>query len=279
MEHSHLSIEVCEHIIDCCYIGDPTWAPRMEYEALRACALTCSAWVFRARYILYRHIWLRTSRTPDLLERTLQATPHLGDYVRRLTVGDPRFRMISIGRVPEYISFSRGIFLRCFTNLRSLNVFNIPFLPLPPHYHHLLRKFRVTELRISFQDVCKTKGTTAEYFRLIWALPELRFCEVWSPQLPSANMQEIDTHAVTTIETGLVTGEWKNRQVCRNLDHLILHFCPGTEKVCSCICIPYLDEFGAHGLHYLEQVQISHFPAKGGIWAVCSPPRTSYRAV
>ncbi|KAI0771100.1 hypothetical protein BD413DRAFT_550896 [Trametes elegans] len=58
--------------------------PNVQRPALRALALTCSAWLPRARAHLYRSVALYDARAMELFFRTLAANPRLGALVRSL---------------------------------------------------------------------------------------------------------------------------------------------------------------------------------------------------
>lgn len=64
MDSSRLPIELCERVIDVAG-GEPWRGPsggRVDYAALRACALVCRAWSPRARHNLFFRVGLRTAR-------------------------------------------------------------------------------------------------------------------------------------------------------------------------------------------------------------------------
>ena len=218
MEHARLPIQLCELIIDCSYHDvDNAWSCTYtpEYATLTACALACSDWVPRARRNLYRHVWLRHPRTPDLLERTLISTPYLGGFVRRLTVGSGA-ALQHTGSL-QYISFARATFLRLFAHVQRLRL-NVTFQHYPPQYHcHLLRKFPITEVRLTARDFAK--GSLLAGYRLLWSLPKLEVCERWEPHVSS----EYDIDRELDVVEALAEKREKHG-ICKNLSHLILRF-------------------------------------------------------
>ena len=60
MEDARLPIEICEFIIDSCYVdadvSESMFTPLREYVVLGACALTCTGWIPQTRSTLYRHV-------------------------------------------------------------------------------------------------------------------------------------------------------------------------------------------------------------------------------
>ncbi|RPD63495.1 hypothetical protein L227DRAFT_561608 [Lentinus tigrinus ALCF2SS1-6] len=216
-----LPIEVCEHIIDSCYVEHAVFESPL-YDTLRACALVCSGWVFRARLNLYYHVWLRGPLTPDLLERTLNSIPHLGYLIHVLTVGVPEVKPTA-----PYISFARGTFLRLFTNVKYL-ILNGNLHEYPPRYRQLLRKFPITVLKLAYQDFLRP-GSIVNDFKLIWSLPSLRACQIWSwPDYLYAGETERINREVDIVEALVATRE--KLGICQNLSHLSLHYAVELER-------------------------------------------------
>ncbi|RPD63504.1 hypothetical protein L227DRAFT_391923 [Lentinus tigrinus ALCF2SS1-6] len=215
MQNARLPIELCELIIDYCYIETveshhaEDWVVYPRYAALLACSLTCSDWLPRAHRNLYRHIWLRSSRTADLLERTLTSMPRLGPLVLELTVG--------ARSTSNYISFARATFVRLLENIRYLHLHWMSQYH-PPQYHRRLHPFPITELFIHFRSL--ETGYILGDLWLIWSLPELRSCDILFPYGPGRS--EHFSRAVHMAETLIAQREESGVCICKNLHQLRL---------------------------------------------------------
>ncbi|TBU48207.1 hypothetical protein BD309DRAFT_349032 [Dichomitus squalens] len=73
---ARLPFELSDYIIDFLH---------NDAKALKACALTCQAWVPAARFHLFRTIVLKTANSTTAFRRLLDKSPSLGLYVRELT--------------------------------------------------------------------------------------------------------------------------------------------------------------------------------------------------
>ena len=75
MENARLPLEICEFIIDSCYVdadvSESMFTPLREYVVLGACALTCTGWISQTPRTLHGHIWIHRPHNLDLLERTI----------------------------------------------------------------------------------------------------------------------------------------------------------------------------------------------------------------
>ncbi|RPD68376.1 hypothetical protein L226DRAFT_527263 [Lentinus tigrinus ALCF2SS1-7] len=148
--------------------------------------------------------------------------PHLGYLIHVLTVGVPEVKPTA-----PYISFARGTFLRLFTNVKYL-ILNGNLHEYPPRYRQLLRKFPITVLKLAYQDFLRP-GSVVNDFKLIWSLPGLRACQIWSwPDYLDAGETERINREVNMVEALVATRE--KLGICQNLSHLSLHYAVGLER-------------------------------------------------
>ena len=71
-----LPLELSDYIID--FLHD-------DAKALKACSLTCQAWVPAARFHLFRAVAVKTASNTSSFQRLLDRSPSLGLYVRELS--------------------------------------------------------------------------------------------------------------------------------------------------------------------------------------------------
>ncbi|KAI0706026.1 hypothetical protein C8T65DRAFT_234472 [Cerioporus squamosus] len=91
MQNSRLPIELCELVIDLIPDPQPWWEfPRSWFgarpETLVKYTSVCSAWLPRARLVLYHSIRFRTPSQVDLFIRTITENPSLANMVRELVI-------------------------------------------------------------------------------------------------------------------------------------------------------------------------------------------------
>ena len=157
-----LPLEVLEHVIDCLGAGnDFGLYPSTYCRTLRACSLTCSAWLPRSRRHLYRRVLFHNSDYIPMFSRTVCQQPHLGALVEAVWVD---------GRVgTQYLPFAQGSILAHLPNVRYLSLLCINFLRrFPPFYPLLIGGLPLRELVL---DTCMLP--LGQLFRLLWSLPEL----------------------------------------------------------------------------------------------------------
>lgn len=182
MENSRLPIEVCERVIDECFYFD--WRPDRN-ETLRACALTCSAWLPRSRYNLYHELRVRDSKSAGSIVDTLTARSELAEHVRVIDVW-----------LGSYASLTQVLSLPLLKKCQRLEI-NINWDNFPPRYVQnclvpLLTKFEsVVELNFTAWSA----ASAVDFFHIIWAMPQLLSCkleyaEQWTPTAASlANLE------------------------------------------------------------------------------------------
>jgi hypothetical protein len=69
--------ELRDLIVDCL---------RTDTAALRACSLTCRAWLHRARHHLFRYVHIHPGRRGDAFKVLLDETPEIGKYIREVEI-------------------------------------------------------------------------------------------------------------------------------------------------------------------------------------------------
>ena len=129
-----------------------------------------------------------------------------------MTIGDDS------GGDSQYVSFTRAVLFRYLVNVRYLR-FPVTMHHFPPRYHHLLRRFPVTELKLTLRNL--TKGSIVANYQLIWSLPALRSCEVWVQALWPSELEHVN-HDAEMVEA--LVAKREKHGVCNQLDHLYLHF-------------------------------------------------------
>lgn len=63
---------------------------RNDTASLRACSLTCRAWLPRARHHLFRHVQIHPGRRGDAFKALLDRTPEIGTYIREFEISTVR---------------------------------------------------------------------------------------------------------------------------------------------------------------------------------------------
>ncbi|KAH9949194.1 hypothetical protein B0H21DRAFT_730066 [Amylocystis lapponica] len=167
--------EVFERIIDYSsqiVVGLWWYDTAPDYRTLRACALTCSAWLPRSRYNLLSTVRLTTKSQLMTLAQCLSATPHFCHLVR-----DLRVIYYTRGNVQPLLSFP-AVLAHIFPHVTTLTLQSDGRGPIPGHldtrftpsFLPISGMTSITELnliRISF-------GTPKECAYLVCELPNLR---------------------------------------------------------------------------------------------------------
>ena len=176
LQHGHLPLEVCELVMDCMLaqcINDSWWMKSylpLEFIAqghrqLIRLTCICSAWLPRARIVLYHAVPLRTPAHVDLFIRSITQNSSLAQMVRVLAVVPnsdsiyiPFVHHALVGRLRRVTTF-----VLC---LRSQTKWE-----LPPRHHSLVAMYPIRELAISYPGSARM---VLNAFRLIWSLPQLQ---------------------------------------------------------------------------------------------------------
>lgn len=163
MENSHLPIEVCELIINECL--NFIWTDCNK--TLRACALTCSAWLPRSQFNLYREVHLWYSESVAQITDTFIARPELAGYVRAF----------DISLFGSYAPLAQVLSLPMLRKCQRLEL-NIDWTCFPPKYVQnclvpsLTNFTSVVELK--FRN--RSAASARDFFHVIWAMPQLQSC-------------------------------------------------------------------------------------------------------
>ncbi len=178
MQNSRLPIELCELVIGFIQELEPWWEGyawwRDEPSELVRYTYICSAWLPRARVVLYRVVVLKEPSQVDLFIRTITEHPWFTDMVGELVI-QPKDQ-------GTYIPFVHHTLVRRLYRLKTL-VYDFDYQSTwvyPPRHHLLVPRYPITEL-----DIRNPPSTTwSEMFRLIWALPHLQRLSLamWGPQ-------------------------------------------------------------------------------------------------
>ncbi|KAI0357804.1 hypothetical protein OH77DRAFT_1302111 [Trametes cingulata] len=145
MENSRFPIEVCERIIDRCldfrYNSD-------QYVTLKACALTCSAWLPRSRYNMFYKVDLRSRAQCDRYLAAVAEHPERAGWVR----------VLEIGAKDQYWPLSQLIAPHLHANCHELHLW-VSWWNFPPHYIYkvlcpLLRRCKnIIKLHLALLDM------------------------------------------------------------------------------------------------------------------------------
>ncbi|KAI0357764.1 hypothetical protein OH77DRAFT_1297995 [Trametes cingulata] len=162
MENSCFPIEVCERIIDCCFDFRDHWD---KYDALRACALTCSAWLPRSRYNLFYKVLLDCREKCDQYLAVVAEHPERARWVR----------VLEISATIHYCPISQLIAPHRHANCHELLLW-VAWKSFPPHYIYkvlgpLLRHCtNITKLRLDLE----TFRTLSEMNCIVLSMPQLQ---------------------------------------------------------------------------------------------------------
>ena len=192
MDNCPLPIEVCELIIDLVPIAHTWWQEHVSWRD-RPCTYVkfthiCSAWLPRARFILYDTIIFCHSRQVDLFCRSIEDNPFLAEMVHTLII-EPLSGH-------TYIPFTRFTLLNFLSNLKGLlyDMRHVDMWMYPPRHHHLVPLHSITTLVITHMQDRSRIGT--EVYRLIWSLRRLETLQL---DLDSARINEIDVQHLNIV--------------------------------------------------------------------------------
>ncbi|KAI0772324.1 hypothetical protein BD413DRAFT_39871 [Trametes elegans] len=141
MTPPRLPDELCELVIDHCSRGIDT--PDLisdSHSVLRACCLTCRAWLPRSRLQLYSCIRFRRHDQVDAFLETITALPFLGNHAEQLSVSPDI-------ATEAYIPFARTELVQRLRRVRTLVLF-VSWDKYPPGYHALAAQYPITELHL-----------------------------------------------------------------------------------------------------------------------------------
>ncbi|KAI0706025.1 hypothetical protein C8T65DRAFT_234447 [Cerioporus squamosus] len=178
MQNSRLSIELCELVID--FIQEPGpwwdltwWMLQNDPAILVKYTCICSAWLPRARRVLYHTIKFRKPSQVDLFIRSITENPSLANAVHDLIITPKGER--------TYIPFVHHTLV---TRLRRLRTLMFYFdcgqkWVFPPRHHELVAMLPVTNLVIMYPS--DDHRVWSGVFRLIYSLRNLQALHIYGP--------------------------------------------------------------------------------------------------
>ncbi|RPD55179.1 hypothetical protein L226DRAFT_256559 [Lentinus tigrinus ALCF2SS1-7] len=180
--------------------------PSKHYADLHICALTCQSWLPRAQRQLYKHVELDRLESTRLLARTLEESPDLCPFVKRLEFwckkADWESQLTPVGDVPFPAHLIGGL-----TALHSLRFACCTDLPRHCEVQiDFVNKWRgFKQLRTLWLDgFCF--DTLADLTRVIWSFPLLGelnvFQTTWGERNTSVDPAEFPGHCqmLTNVE-------------------------------------------------------------------------------
>ncbi|EMD42170.1 hypothetical protein CERSUDRAFT_79767 [Gelatoporia subvermispora B] len=111
--------ELSDYIVDFLY-NDPA--------SLRACSLTCRAWVPTARLHLLEKVTLLTPRMCASFDRLMEASPNLGAYVQEFNVAKLTMTGMSAQDTAAALTMAEHVLPRIFTHLSNVRSFSVSCL-------------------------------------------------------------------------------------------------------------------------------------------------------
>ncbi|KAI0330017.1 hypothetical protein GY45DRAFT_1337100 [Cubamyces sp. BRFM 1775] len=167
MQSSRFPIEVCEYIIDqstvIAYLPD-------RYRFLLACAITCTAWVPRTFFNLYREIALKRRVRCDQFLETLAQHPGRAQWIRKLDLWLFEFLPIIPLLAPQILNHCRKLVLGGRHDIQ----------PYPPLYvvRLIIPQLTMNESITSLTLVLDPPGSRiSDLYRIIGSLPRLQVLE------------------------------------------------------------------------------------------------------
>ncbi|KAI0357797.1 hypothetical protein OH77DRAFT_1300980 [Trametes cingulata] len=195
MENSCFPIEVCERIIDCCF--HPQYPHSRGYATLKACALTCSAWLPRSRYNLFYKVDLGCREQCDQYLAVIAEHPERAGWVRVLAI---------YAKDRVYWPLSQLIAPHRHANCHELFLW-VAWTSFPPHYVYkvmgpLLRRCaNITKLEMHITSFL----TFSEMSCIVLSIPQLQTLHIFGK--PGSLWSRIH-------------GQPKRRQSCTSLTEL-----------------------------------------------------------
>ena len=175
MQDSRFPVELCELVIDFVpcqwsyrwYEGHWWWSSK-PWELVRLMSI-CSAWLPRARIVLYDTVVFKRPSQVDLFLRSITETPHLADMVHRLVISpDDDLK-------DNYIPFVHYTLTSRLQYLESLAYIGMDFRNHPSHHHVLVSQLPIRTLIVnSVHNVM----SVVELFRIVWSLRHLQTLDI-----------------------------------------------------------------------------------------------------
>ncbi|KAI0640696.1 hypothetical protein C8Q79DRAFT_1014918 [Trametes meyenii] len=141
MQDSRLPIELCERVIDFCA---NEYYLRHRYPTLRACALTCTAWVPRSRCALLYDLRFRTELQVEHFVDIIKEHRDWAEYICILHITPAQ--ALEHG----YLAFGSLLHQLKESNVRALTLWlrQLDWRIFPPRYHTVLESFGKDTVRI-----------------------------------------------------------------------------------------------------------------------------------
>ncbi|KAI0758665.1 hypothetical protein C8Q74DRAFT_258205 [Fomes fomentarius] len=164
MHTSRIPTEICEHVIDACYIDpDTSHLHGSSYDTWCQTALVCYDWLPRSQLNLFRDIEICSKSDLDLLERTFSDAPHLADLVEGVHVF-----------LDDYIPFARLVNPQLLRNCVRLSFVEVPWNIFPARYaDHSIRPF-VDNSGITHLNIELDQSSCDSLLQCLYTLPLLQ---------------------------------------------------------------------------------------------------------
>lgn len=160
MSSIRLPVEVWEIVIDFACSDDNY----RRYDTLRACALTCRAWLPRSRVNLFRRVRFRRPNQVNRLLHLISDYPVLADNVLELHVTPAETHKHG------WFPFANAPLVQKLKNVRKLRLSEVQWNALPPTYYTFIGKYA----RVSSMELANVVFHSArDFLHLLWALPAL----------------------------------------------------------------------------------------------------------
>ncbi len=167
MISSRIPLELCEHIIDACYVQRSGFRYRPDlpvvlYSTWLSTALVCSHWLPRTRFNLYHHVVIDCDH--DILP-TLSRSPHLARLVIQLDVLSYKHELCT--------SYARLLDPRLLANCVRVSLHIVNFPDVSRRYANIIfYPFRTSPL--TRLDVQIDQRSCSSVILLLYTLPLLR---------------------------------------------------------------------------------------------------------
>ncbi|TFK93286.1 hypothetical protein K466DRAFT_658633 [Polyporus arcularius HHB13444] len=173
LQRHHLPPELQLLIIDAAADMSQDWTTKLDI--LRACALTCHAWLPTARRHLYSTVYLRSPIHSRLLSRTLADNPAIFPLICRLHCAGITSAGLQIASSTEEGYPLTTDTVSKLSSLRSV-VFTIR-AGTPPYFLPLVRSFSVLE-HLDSLCIQNAANTYLDMVHVIWSFPAVRSIEL-----------------------------------------------------------------------------------------------------
>ncbi|KAI0708770.1 hypothetical protein C8T65DRAFT_209799 [Cerioporus squamosus] len=180
-----LPLELFFLVIDA--IGEDTdESIEVIYKTLRACALTCSAWLARARMQLYGYVYLERRAVYTRFARTIHASPELAELVQELRCDLHGQTNPELGWAWHYPMMNAGKFetplplyvVSGLTNLKKISFEADARIPVPVPLVCFMRSFGVCEKLASLTLYSCLYITFDLLAGTVWSFPHVKTIKI-----------------------------------------------------------------------------------------------------